>query len=126
MLYPFLDPPYRMRMNLRPLDPADWILIDDDFATNLAQKERLLAERHGEVFAALPPAEAGGHEVLERLAAHLARRFPNLYGLDGATLVRLADDRPFHLDQRAIHSLDLAGRLVQEDLCLLHDGVLVG
>ena len=126
MLYPFLDPPYRMRMGLRPLDHADWVLIDDDFAANLAEKERLLAERHGEVFAAMPEAEAGGREVLERLAAHLVRRFPNLYRSDGATLVRLTDDRTFDLDQTAIHSLDLAGRLVQEDLCLLRDGVLVG
>ena len=126
MLYPFLDPPYRMRMSLRPLDHADWLVIDDDFAANLAEKERLLAERHGEVFAALPEAEAGSREVLERLAAHLVERFPNHYRLDRATLVRLCDDRAFDLDQRAIHSLDLAGRLVQEDLCLLRDGVLVG
>src|SRR5262249_2194981 len=88
----------------------DWILIDDDFERDLAEKERLLAVRHAEVFAALPQAGAGAQEVLERLTEHLKRHFPQHYREPPGDL----------------HPLDRAGRLVQEDLCLLRDGILVG
>ena len=65
MLYPFLDPPYRMTMGLMPLAPAEWIHIDGDLAADLAVKRRLLSERHGEVFAATAGSEPGSREVLQ-------------------------------------------------------------
>lgn len=117
MLYPFLEPPYRMTMGLLPLDPAEWILVDAAFAAELKEKQALLAARHGEVFAALPEADAGAREVLSRFADHLPRRFPDLYTRDGRTL-RRADGAVFDLDG-PLHPLDLAGRLVQEDFCLM-------
>jgi len=119
MLYPFLEPPYRMTMGLLPLAPAEWIEIDDAFASDIAERERLLAERHGEVFASVPGSEAGGREVLDRLAEHLQAQFPTHYRRDGSALIRLHDGRRFDLAQPGMHPLDLAGRLVQEDLCLM-------
>lgn len=119
MLYPFLEPPYRMTLGLMPLDPAQWILVDDDFAADLAEKRRLLAERHAEVFAATPGAEPGSREVLLRLAGHLAARHPGLYRREADKLHRLTDGAAFDLASAALHPLDLAGRLVQEDLCLM-------
>jgi hypothetical protein len=130
VLYPFLEPPYRMTMGLLPLAPAEWLYVDDAFAADIAEKERLLAERHAEVFAAEPDAEAGAREVLERLAAHLWERYPEHYRREGEHLLRLHDGRRIDLAAGALHPLDLAGRLVQEDLCLMRkraDGhVLVG
>jgi len=119
MLYPFLEPPYRMTMGLLPLVPAEWIEIDDAFAGEIAERERLLGERHGEVLASVPGSEPGSREVLDRLAAHLPAQFPTHYRRDGDTLIRLHDDRRFDLAGSAMHPLDLAGRLVQEDLCLM-------
>ena len=118
MLYPFPEPPYRMRMGLRPLEPADWILIDQAFAAELAEKEQLLASRHGEVFAALPEAEAGSREVLERLLVWLPRHYPSRYRREADALLRWPAER-IAVDPPALHPLDLAGRLVQEDLCLM-------
>ncbi|MCA8927330.1 MAG: DUF3445 domain-containing protein [Alphaproteobacteria bacterium] len=106
-----------MAMALRPLDPADWIAPDDDLEAHLAEKERLLAERRDEVFAALPGSEAAQAEVLARLVEHLPRRFPALYGRDGDSL-RIGPDRSVRLDGDAPPLLT-AGRLVQEDLCLM-------
>lgn len=119
MLYPFLEPPYRMTMGLRPLAAAEWIMIDAAFATELAEKERLLAAHREQVFAALPDGLAGSREVLDRLAAHLPERFPGHYCRDGSSLVRLHDACRFEVETPDLHPLDLAGRLVQEDLCLM-------
>lgn len=108
-----------MTMGLMPLDPAQWILVDAELGADLAEKERLLAERHAEVFAATAGSETGSREVLHRLAAHLTAHHPGLYRLDGSVLHRLRDGRAFDLAAASLHPLDLAGRLVQEDLCLM-------
>lgn len=119
MLYPFLDPPYRMTMGLLPLAPAEWIEIDESFAADLAEKGHLLASRPDEVFGALHGSAAGSREVLDRLAEHLPAQFPAHYRRAGDVLTRVHDGQRFDLAQPALHPLDLAGRLVQEDLCLM-------
>lgn len=106
-------------MGLMPLAPAEWILVDDDLAADLAEKQRLLATRHADVFAALPGSEPGSREVLDRLADHLAQHHPQLYRRDGNRLLRAGDGVAFDLAPSSLHPLDLAGRLVQEDLCLM-------
>lgn len=100
-----LDPgPPWLTMGTRSLDAVDWLLVDEDRDRDLVRKQVLLAERHAEVFAALDTAAvaAASVEVLELVLA--------------ATGVRAV--RP------DLHPLDAAGRLVQEDLCLmvLRDG----
>ncbi len=96
-------PPW-LSMATRNLDPAEWLLVDDDRTRDLVRKAVLLDERHAEVFAALdtPAVGAASVEVLELVVA-----------ATGAAAVP-AD----------LHPLDAAGRLVQEDLCLmvLRDG----
>ena len=61
---PFEPGPYRMTLGLKPLDLAHWIEIDDGLAAILREKRRLLAERHSDVFRALPGSEAAGGEVV--------------------------------------------------------------
>ena len=96
-------PPW-LTMGTRGLDPAAWLLADDDRERDLALKEELLATRHAEVFAALdsPAVAAASGEVLELVVAATG-----------------------HDPDVSLHPLDAAGRLVQEDLCLLvlRDGV---
>jgi hypothetical protein len=106
-------------MGLLALDPADWIEIDASFAAELRLKRQLLAERHEACFLALPGSEAGGAETLEMLAAHLPARFPETYRRDGDALAVIPLDESWDLGRTELHPLDLAGRLVQEDLCLL-------
>lgn len=116
-LFPIEDGPWRMAMALRPLDPAEWIAPDDDLEPQLAEKDRLLAERPADVFAALHGSEAAQTELLARLLAHLPERFPSLYQRAGDTL-RIGPERRVALDTEAPPLLT-AGRLVQEDLCLM-------
>src|SRR5687768_5309965 len=85
-------------MGTRSLDAAGWLGVDDERDADLARKAEVLTDHHDEVFAALdsPAVGAASHEVLDLVvAASGARPDPHL------------------------HPLDAAGRLVQEDLCLL-------
>jgi len=109
----------RLSMALVPLDPKDWIEPDEYLVSDLAEKERLLAERHPEVFIALPEAMPGSKEVLELLVEHLPTHFPDLYGRQGDWFYHRASQRTWDLARSTLHPLDLAGRLVQEDLCLM-------
>lgn len=96
-------PPW-LAMGTRGLDPAVWLLADEDRDRDLARKAALLAERHDEVFAALdsPIVDAAASAVLRLVVAATGGRA-----------------------EAHLHPLDAAGRLVQEDLCLLveRDGV---
>jgi hypothetical protein len=90
-------PPW-LAMATRGVEADAWLLRDDDHDRDLALKAQLLDERPREVFAALDTEEVaqGSAEVLTLVAA-------------------ASGGRP----DRSLHPLDAAGRLVQEDLCLL-------
>jgi hypothetical protein len=116
---PFPEGPFRLAMGLLNLDPADWIEVDGNFAAELRLKRRLLAERHEACFLALPGSERGGAETLEMLAAHLPARFPDIYRREGEVLSIAPLGETWDLCREDLHPLDLAARLVQEDLCLM-------
>lgn len=110
---------FQLTLGIRAIDPADWIEVDGHYETQLAEKRRLLAERPGEVFDALPDSLDAQAECLEVLLAHLRRDRPGLVETGPADIrvTRTGDryDRAAYADR----PLDLAGRLVQEDLCLM-------
>ena len=116
---PYRGGPFRLSMGLERLALDDWIEPDDTLAAQLREKERLLSERHQEVFAALPQAAAGSAETLALLTDHLPARFPQLYQRSGAKLENLVTGQQWDVTNNPLHPLDLAGRLVQEDLCLM-------
>ncbi|HXJ83866.1 MAG TPA: DUF3445 domain-containing protein [Candidatus Methylomirabilis sp.] len=117
--YPFRVGPFRHTMGLAPLILSEWIEPDENWAADLAERARLLGERHSEVFAALLEAEASSREVLGLLAEHLPLRFPDLYRRDGGTITCRPSGLTWNIIEPSIHPLDLAGRMVQEDLCLM-------
>jgi dimethylamine monooxygenase subunit A len=95
------DGPPWLTMGLARVPETEWLLVDDQRPAELAERGRLLAERHDEVFAALPGTEAAGAEVLGLVTGWLAAR-----GHDASPLA-------------GVHPLEAAGRLVQEDLVLM-------
>lgn len=100
---PFDGKPPALRMGLRGCPEDEWLEPGEDYAELVAERRRLLAERHAEVFRALPGSEAAGAETLELVTGFMARRRPG-----GGP----ASDG-------ALHPLDRAGRLTAEDLCLM-------
>ena len=118
--------PHRPRMGLVAIPERDWIVLGDDQREKLVLKRRLLAERHGEVFAALPGTEAAGEEVAQLLFEHLPKRFPTRYPRMGTMFAIAATSELIGMSSPSMHPLDLAGRLVPDDLCLVQadaDGV---
>lgn len=118
---PFAPARARFEIGLAPLGLAEWLEVGADLAEVLAEKERLLSGRHGEVFAALPGSEPAQAETLalvrEWLAAHArATHAVAAGGVEVAGRWVPTDGG----DGRA--PLDAAGRLVPEDLCVLEAG----
>lgn len=111
---PFMDARLGRPPGLMPLEPAEWFVLHDDYAGQIAHRDRLLAERRDAVLAERPEGEAAVAEllaaVLEWVAAQPGFRVAegHVTRPDGVT-VDLGADGP----------LATAGRLVADDLCLL-------
>ena len=119
-IYLSFDPgPYRMAMSLVTVPQTEWIELDLRYQDEMAERRHLLSERHNDVFAVLPEAEDASREVLQRLVAHLTTQFSDWFSLDGTTLVNRLTDESWNLAAPPCHPLELAGRLVQEDLCII-------
>lgn len=98
-----------------PLNPADWMITDDAFAEQMAERTRLIETRPDEVIATTAGSEEAQSELLEVVLASL----PNGYDIDHNNVlrpdgVRVSIDRP--------RPLETLGRLVQCDFCLMQKG----
>ena len=114
--FPIKQGPWRMSMGLEPLDPAEWIQPDALLEEQLAEKDRLIAERRSDVIAELPGSEAAQAELLEKLVVYLPERFPDVYRRDGNTM-QIGGRR--RLSLASLCAIETAGRLAQEDFCLM-------
>ncbi|MCP5034447.1 MAG: DUF3445 domain-containing protein [Actinomycetia bacterium] len=106
-----LDPDRHWRyMGTRALGQRPWLVVDDQRDAELVFKSVLLTDRHDEVFIALPGTEDAGQEALDLIVG------------TGPTEVKASAVEAELTDSSGaeLHPLDIAGRLVQEDLCLLN------
>lgn len=117
---PFANSRWRLMLSLEPLDLQKWIEIDEECRSYLAYKADLLQQHHSKVVAALPDSFTAQKEVLELLVNHLVERFPQYYQSEGQWIRNLISQEVWNRSDFDATPLDLAGRLVQEDLCLLH------
>jgi len=115
-LFPIEEGPWRMAMALRPLNPAEWTQPDDLLEEQLAEKDRLIAERRDNVIAELPGSEEAQAELLTALANYLPEWHSAIYRREGNGL-RIGDARTVPLDEAS--AIQTAGCLAQEDLCLM-------
>jgi hypothetical protein len=106
-------------MDLVSVAEADWFEFDRLYHAEMAEKRRLLATAHTEVFAAVPESQAAREEALEVVVAALTARFPDWFSRDGGVVRNHLTKEVW--DQAAVDPLELAGRLVQEDLCLIQN-----
>ena len=114
--YPWMDPRLARLPGILPLDRADWLAVDEAYAGQMAERDRLLAERQSDVLALTEGAAPAAEELYRTVLADL----PGLgFRLSGAEAVR-PDGVTVPLDPRC--PLLTLGRLVQEDLCLMEPG----
>jgi hypothetical protein len=74
---------------------------------------------HGDVFAALPVSDAARREALDVVGSALTLHHPDWFGREGGVVRNHLTGENW--DRGAIDPLELAGRLVQEDLCLIQN-----
>jgi hypothetical protein len=116
---PFEPGPYRMAMDLISIAERDWFEIDRCYQSEMAEKRRLLTTAHADVFAALPVSDAARVETLAMVQAALIAHHPTWFSRDDAGLHNHLTGETWA--DGSIDPLKLAGRLVQEDLCLIQN-----
>jgi hypothetical protein len=116
---PFEPGPYRMAMGLLTVPDAAWFELDDHYPAEMAERRRLLTERHTEVFAALPVSDAARAEALAEVAANLVTHHAGWFTRDNGRLRNHLTGEAWDMIRPACDPLELAGRLVQEDLCVI-------
>jgi hypothetical protein len=109
------------QIGLKPLEIAEWIDVDDNLLSYLAEKERLFTARPDDVFAAEAETTEAQAEVLALLSEHLVARFPEIYARQANEIV-IAGDHRVVLDDAGVPPLRVAAALVQEDLVLMRRG----
>jgi len=105
-------------MGVKALDPNDWLAFGDDADHQLAERRDLLDQRPGDVLALLPGAEAASDELLALLLTYLERHAIDRYRFERDAVIERGTGSRFSRDSEPT-PLALAGRLVQEDFCLL-------
>ncbi|GAB1363730.1 DUF3445 domain-containing protein [Rhodobacter sp.] len=111
---PWMDPRTSRLPGILPVEGESWLEVDDAFAGQMAERERLIDEVPEVVHALLPEGRAAAEElysvVLDRLTRMEGFRV-------GAASVLRPDGVEVALDPA--QPLITLGRLVQEDLCLM-------
>ncbi len=100
---------------LKPLDVRDWMEVDDRLAEYLAEKDALFARQHADVFMAAEDTIASQQEVLTLLSDYL----PGRYSADNDEVSVKLNNKTYRFYDFATRPLELAARLVQEDLVLM-------
>lgn len=112
------DPgPYRMAMGLVAAEPECLIELDETYPAQMAERARLLDARRDDVLAMPAGTEAACAELLDVVAGTLARRWPEWFRLDAGALRNGLTGEQWALP--ATDPLDVLGRLVAEDFCLV-------
>jgi hypothetical protein len=119
VLLPFEAGPHRLAMGLTAIPADALVMLDASYAGQMEQRLRLLDSRREDVFAALAAADGASAEVLALLGALLPRRFPEVFARTGGRLRNTVTGEAWALADPPAHPLEVAGRLVQEDLCLV-------
>lgn len=113
---PWADPRMRRLPGILPLDPGQWLEVDDAYPGQMALRDRLIAERREEVHGLMSEAAEAADELYDRVLTDLPR-----LGFDlGADRAVRPDGVSVPLDNT--RPLLTLGRLCQEDFCLMQPG----
>jgi hypothetical protein len=111
-----------MAMALTTVPESAWFEFDDRYHGEMAEKGDLLRDRHQDVFAALPLSDAARAETLRETIANLTTHLPHWFARVGDSLHNVLTGETWNLAAPPCDPLELAGRLVQEDLCIIQQG----
>ncbi|MCF1709664.1 DUF3445 domain-containing protein [Tabrizicola sp. J26] len=111
---PWMDARTARLPGIQPLEPGDWLRVDEAFAAQMAERDRLIANVPQDVWAETPQ----GHAAARELYAMVLDKLRTTPGYDiRLTEVLRPDGVVVPLDPDS--PMRTLGRLVQEDLCLM-------
>jgi dimethylamine monooxygenase subunit A len=116
---PFETGPYRMAMGLFSVPEQEWFELDERYVPEMWERRRLLATHHTDVFAALPESDHARAEALAEIAGSLTAHRPQWFAQHHSLLHNRLADETWDRSALPCDPLELAGRLVQEDLCVV-------
>ena len=111
---PWMDPRLARLPGVLPLGPDDWLVTDEAYAGQMAERDRLIASSADLVYRQLPEGRLAAEELYDMVLARLAGRPGFRIGQDSA---RRPDGIEVPLDRA--EPLLCLGRLIQQDLCLM-------
>ena len=106
-------------MGLVALQLKDWIEADEYFYDELKEKKQLLISNYPEVFASRPGSLPAQTEVLALVLKHMEKYCPGVLTIEQDEVILPKLKWKFRISDFEESPLDLCGRLVQEDLCLM-------
>lgn len=111
-----------LKMGLRSLDLQDWLDLDENLPTYLRAKDQLLQDRYQDVVITSPESQAAQQELLDLVLSFLQSYHADQYEITSDQITC----KPLHQcwDPKLFRysALELAARLIQEDLCLMQPG----
>jgi dimethylamine monooxygenase subunit A len=129
-----------MAMDLVTVPEAEWFEFDQLYSAEMVERRRLLQTVHDQVFAACPISGPARGEALGQIVAALTSHHPDWFTRDGPLLHNRLTGESWPMvaetgqrapgqgqpvgdtDASVLDPLELAGRLVQEDLCIIQNG----
>ena len=109
-------------MGLVALQLKDWIEADEYFYDELKEKKQLLISNYPEVFASRPGSLPAQTEVLALVLKHMEKYCPGVLTIEQDEVILPKLKWKFRISDFEESPLDLCGRFVQEDLCLMAPG----
>jgi len=119
---PFDKGRFRLSMGIISLNLDEWLEPDEYYYRELLEKEALLANQNYEVFQSKKGSQLAQQEVLDLIIDYMNTFHSELVRIDGDKIFIDGIKRNFSRKEFAEMPLNLAGRLVQEDLCLMAPG----
>lgn len=108
---------FRWAVGTRPVALDDWLVVDGQRHGELAKKDQLLAERHDDAVATLPAGDEAAEELLAMITHHLRSFHSSVFEVSHDAVRDGESGRTTNFAD--LHPIDAAGRIVEEDLCIL-------
>ena len=115
---PWMEAATRRLPGVQPLDPDHWLIRDEAYAGQMAERRRLLSEAPDAVLALQPEARDAALELRQSVLDWLGARDPGYRVAAGRVICPDGCAVPLRGDAEGSPLEDL-GRIVQEDFCLL-------
>jgi hypothetical protein len=114
--------PHRLNLGLHAMEANEpWLVIDDDYVQDLAEKHRLLRDERGQVFVELESSRAAQAEARKRVIETLLTHYADEFELNGSQFCLRATGEEFDLTEPHTPALEVAARCTQEDLVVMEE-----